>query len=252
MSEDDDNPRNSPNSPKASLTFVNGLALVLGLQIGSGIFSVPSQVSLHVPSPGMGVLAWFVGGLLIWTGASSFIELGLAIPQNGGVQEYLQYCYGDLLGFLFTWIWVSIAKPSAMAMVAMVFSDHLGRAVFPEASISIWLSKLLAFLALTLIVFINCLGTRTGALVANGFLMIKLFAVFSIALLGAVFAFIGHYAAWKLPPEGWFAGSAGSADQSVWTVLGDYVTAIFGVLFCYGGWETVSSASVHLLKKSSF
>ena len=25
-----------------------------------------------------------------------------------------------------------------------------------------------------------------------------------------------------------------------WTIAGEYITAIYGSLFCYGGWETVS------------
>src|SRR5438105_1788337 len=40
------------------LTFLNGLALVLGLQIGSGIFLAPAQVSRQVVSPALGVLVW--------------------------------------------------------------------------------------------------------------------------------------------------------------------------------------------------
>ena len=60
--------RSSPTS-KANLTFINGLALVISLQIGSGIFSAPSVTANHVPSPGIGILVWLCGGLLVWTGA---------------------------------------------------------------------------------------------------------------------------------------------------------------------------------------
>src|SRR5437773_2551732 len=75
-----------------SLTRLNGLALVVSLQIGSGIFTAPSQVSQFVTSPGLGLLVWLLGGALVWTGAASFIELGLRIPSNGGIQEYLRTC----------------------------------------------------------------------------------------------------------------------------------------------------------------
>jgi solute carrier family 7 (L-type amino acid transporter), member 6 len=231
----------SPEPSKSSLTFINGLALVTGLQIGSGIFAAPSQVSQHVPSPGMGVLAWFVGGLLVWTGAASFIELGLAIPKNGGVQEYLQFCYGDFLGFLFTWIWVGIAKSSAMAMVAMVFSDYLCRAILPPSWISLILSKFVALSGLAVITFINCLGSRTGALVANGFLVLKIFAIISIAFLGFGLAFRQGSVHPSPNSDGWFGGDDRPGNRNGWAILGDYVTAIFGVLFSYGGWETVGS-----------
>lgn len=32
------------------------------------------------------LIVWAASGLLAWTGASSFAELGSAIPQNGGAQ----------------------------------------------------------------------------------------------------------------------------------------------------------------------
>ena len=93
---------NAPVATGANLTFLNGLAIILSLQIGTGIFSAPSQVSNHVSSPAVGVLVWLFVGLFVWTGAASFIELGLAVPMNRWVQEYLWFCYGDFLGILFT------------------------------------------------------------------------------------------------------------------------------------------------------
>ena len=101
---------NARGQGDGSLTFTNGLALVLGLQIGSGIFYAPSQVSAHVPSPGGAILVWLVAGIVVWTGAASFIELGLVVSKNGGVQEYLRICYGEFFGFLFSWTWITISK----------------------------------------------------------------------------------------------------------------------------------------------
>ena len=123
---------NTQDRGYGSLTFTNGLALVLGLQIGSGIFSAPSQVSNHVLSPGMAVVVWLLAGMLVWTGAASFIELGLAIPRNGGVQEYLRVCYGELLGFLFSWIWIAISKACANATIGIVFAENLVIAFAPR------------------------------------------------------------------------------------------------------------------------
>lgn len=240
-------PRIPPSVDPSKLTFVNGLALVLGLQIGSGIFSAPSQVSLHVPSPLVGVLVWLLGGSLVYTGAATFIELGLAIPRNGGIQEYLQACYGDLMGFLFTWVWVFISKPSAMAMIAMIFSDHLCRAM-DLPSTPEFLKKALALIGIGLITFVNCLGVKSGATLANGFLILKLFAIASISIigLGLITTNAGH----QLPAgrPGWFVEQVDYSARTPWAKAGDFVTAIFGALFCYGGWETVSLCFLVLLE----
>ena len=224
-----------------SLTFYNGLALVLSLQIGSGIFSAPSQVSNHVPNPGAAVLVWLVGGIMVWTGAASFIELGLAIPKNGGIQEYLKVCYGDYIGFLFTWIWVVITKPCAMAMIAIIFAENISIAVMPVSVSSVWEVKALALLGLVLITFINCLGTIAGARAANAFLILKLLAVFSISATGIFVGVTGHDSH-RSEPE-WFASDPDPHRQTIlnWPKAGEYITAVYGALFCYGGWESVST-----------
>lgn len=46
-----------------------GMALVVGMQVGSGIFSSPGVVVASVGSTGASLLVWLVSGLLAWTGA---------------------------------------------------------------------------------------------------------------------------------------------------------------------------------------
>lgn len=235
---------NGPLQRQRSLTFFNGLGLVLSLQIGSGIFFAPSQVSNHVPDPGMAVLVWLLVGLLVWTGASSFIELGVAMPKNGGVQEYLRICYGDFGGFLFSWVWVAISKPCAMAMIAMIFAENLVSAFLSPSMTTTrnWEVKFVAIAGLLAITFINCLGTTTGARAANLFLVLKLLAISSIIVTGIVVGMMGFP---HNPPEWelyWFGKDPIPQRQTMgnWAKLGEYVTAIYGALFCYGGWESVS------------
>jgi hypothetical protein len=100
---DADVPEHLP--PTRSLTFLDGLALAIGIRIGSGIFSSPSAVINGVRSPGLVMLIWFLAGVLAWGGAASFIELGSIVPLNGGVQEYLRYVYHDILGSLLAVEW---------------------------------------------------------------------------------------------------------------------------------------------------
>jgi L-type amino acid transporter 6 len=233
---------------RGSLTYLNGLALVVSLQIGSGIFSAPSEVSKHVSSATSGVSVWLFAGLLVWTGAASFIELGRAIPRNGGVQEYLRRCYGDFYGFLFSWIWITIAKPCAMAIMGTIFADYFTSALLPDSWNSIWINKFIAIIALWLITGLNCLGKHTGAYVANGFLVLKLFGLFSIVVIGLVMGVIGkslgdhkaNQSDWPNNRHDPTRPSLQVSDTSVWQMIGQYVTALFSALFCYGGWETVS------------
>ncbi|KAL5405624.1 hypothetical protein PMIN03_008346 [Paraphaeosphaeria minitans] len=99
-----------------ALTARHAFAVLVTLQIGSGIFASRSQVDSNVPSPGAALLVWVLGGLLSWAGAASFAELGAAIPLNGGMQAYLAYVYGDTMAFLMAWVYIMAAKPAAMAI----------------------------------------------------------------------------------------------------------------------------------------
>ncbi len=66
-------------------------------------------------SIGASLTVWLAAGLLGWTGASSFAELGSSIPVNGGAQAYLQYSYGPLVSYLFAWTAISALKPGTHA-----------------------------------------------------------------------------------------------------------------------------------------
>ena len=103
-----------------TLTYLNGLSLIVGLIIGSGIFSSPGSVSTRVGSPGAALVVWVIAGVLAWTGAASYAELGGAIPLNGGAQVYLAKTFGELSGFLFTWVAMLVLKPGSAAIIAII------------------------------------------------------------------------------------------------------------------------------------
>ena len=49
--------------------WIQGMALVVGMQVGSGIFSSPGVVIAEVGSAGASLGVWVVSGILAWTGA---------------------------------------------------------------------------------------------------------------------------------------------------------------------------------------
>ena len=64
-------------------------------------------------SAGASLAIWLSAGLLAWTGASSFAELGASLPVNGGAQAYLAYAYGPLVAHLFAWTAIIVLSPGA-------------------------------------------------------------------------------------------------------------------------------------------
>jgi amino acid transporter len=234
----DDGQSSEPNSTlPRSLTYVNGLAIIISLQVGAGIFSAPAAVRSSVSTSTIGLLVWVLAGILMWAGAAAFIELGLRIPHNGGMQEYLRHCYGDLYGFVFAWVWILLSRPCAMAMVSLVFSEYLFKTVMPDRDVDVWILKGVALLAIAAVTLLNLIGTKTGATAANVFLVLKLFGLGTVAVAGLVFAVMALFHRGALFPP----STSEPGDSSVWAEVGGFTDAVLASLFAYGGCESVSA-----------
>src|SRR6478609_1102524 len=106
-----------------NLGAIEAFGIVVSIVIGSGVFTSPGSIDTNVPSPGIALVIWLVGGVLAWTGATTFAELGTAIPGEGGVQPYLQHIYGDIWGFLAAWTWIVAVMPATLAILSIVFVE---------------------------------------------------------------------------------------------------------------------------------
>lgn len=223
-----------------SLTYLNGLALVVGLIIGSGIFSSPAQVNSNAGSPGAALIVWVVAGVLAWTGAASYAELGGAIPLNGGAQVYLSKIFGEWAGFLFTWCAVCVLKPGSAAIIAIIFGEYMVRAVVGAEAmeVSVWINKGVAFLGLFLVTLLNCVSTKLGTKSANIFMFMKFIALLAITVVGIVVAVTGFSWRDKANDEwkrhGWFDGTN--------TSISNWAVAIYAGLWAFDGWDNVRSS----------
>lgn len=224
-----------------TLTYLNGLSLIVGLIIGSGIFSSPSQVNVNAGSPGAALIIWVVAGILAWTGAASYAELGGAIPLNGGPQVYLSKIFGEMAGFLFTWVALLVLKPGSSAIISIIMGEYLVRAfIGAEAeTINPWVNKGVALVGLFLVTFMNCVSTRLGTRVNDMLMFLKFVALLGVTVIGIVVAATGFsYSGtpnldWKT--HDWFEGT--NLDASAWAV------ALYAGLWAFDGWDNVSPSS---------
>ena len=210
----------------------------MGLIIGSGIFSSPAQVNINAGSYGASLVVWTVAGILAWTGAASYAELGGAIPLNGGAQIYLSKIFGEWAGFLFTWCAVFVLKPGSAAIIAIIGGEYVVRAaVGPDAeNASAWINKGMALAGMTLVVLFNCISTKLGTRMGDIFMFFKFLALFGITITGIVVAATGF--TWHGEPNtdwkttGWFNGT--STDPSNWAV------ALYAGLWAFDGWDNTN------------
>ncbi|KAB8069592.1 amino acid permease-domain-containing protein [Aspergillus leporis] len=220
-----------------TLTYLNGLSLVVGLVIGSGIFSSPSQVNANAGSPGASLIIWAVAGLLAWTGAASYAELGGAIPLNGGSQVYLAKIFGELAGFLFTWCAVLVLKPGSAAIIAIIFGEYVVRAVVGADvdMVNPWINKAVAFAGIFVVTVLNCISTRLAARIGDLFMFFKFVALLGVTIIGIVVAITGYSSSGSANEEwksGWFKDT--KVDISAWAV------ALYAGLWAFDGWDNTN------------
>ena len=66
------------------VNLFDGIAMVAGAMIGSGIFIVSADIARTVGSPGWLMVVWLITGIITVIGALSYGELAAMMPSLGG------------------------------------------------------------------------------------------------------------------------------------------------------------------------
>ena len=129
---------------KPTLTLMNGITIIMGSIIGSGIFVSPKGVLIYTGSPGLYLIVWLLAGVYSTVGAYCFAELGTMIAKSGGDYAYLMEAFGPFIAFLRLWVECIIIRPCTTAVVALTFATYICEPVFPDCESPAEAKKLLA------------------------------------------------------------------------------------------------------------
>jgi len=133
---------------KPKITLLNGITVIVGSIIGSGIFVSPKGVLQEVGSVGMSLIIWLACGLFSMVGAYCYTELGTLIVRSGADYAYIFEAFGPFPAFLRLWVECMIVRPCSTAIVALTFANYVIEPLFPTCLQPELAVRLLAALAI--------------------------------------------------------------------------------------------------------
>ncbi len=209
---------------KKNIGLSAAISTVIGMVIGSGVFFKPQAIfaSTH-GAPGLGIIAWIVGGIITICAGLTAAEASAAITETGGMMIYIREMWGEKLSFLTGWMQTVLYYPGTIAALGIIFSEQacqlLGQ---PKLKLPIAVAIIL-FLAI-----INIISSKLGGSIQ---IIVMIFKIIPLALL-IIFGFINGTG--NNPILTPLIGNG----LSFGSVLGEVLIA---TLFAYDGWINVGS-----------
>lgn len=183
-----------PEKPVRRLNATDGFSILVGIIIGSGIFSSPGLALDRSGSPGLSLLAWAASGILVLLASQCYIELGCMMPTAGGDFDYLMKAYGERAAFSFAWYTFWISKPGSQAIIATIFGRYFQAVVTGntngvengESATEFSIAKISAALLIIAVTILNINGVKESTtlqfvLICTKFLLIGIIFISAIA-----------------------------------------------------------------------
>ncbi len=240
---------------KKRVNLFDGVSMVSGAMIGSGIFIVSADIARNLGSPGWLLMVWVIAGLLTLIGAVCYGELASMMPQIGGQYVYLRESYHPIIGFLFGWTTFLVIQCGSIAAIGIAFAKFTG-VIFPWVSDSNLLLEVgpvritgtvvVAIAMITLLTWLNTKGIVLGKTVQNIFSSTKVLALVGFIIVGLIA--VKGLGSWEINKEVFWLASQTGADGGNIPVAGLSLTTAIGIslvgaLFAADAWYDVTFIS---------
>ncbi|XP_035706939.1 large neutral amino acids transporter small subunit 1 isoform X2 [Folsomia candida] len=229
---------------KRNVTLVNGVAIIVGSIIGSGIFLTPTGVYVYAQDAYGAIAVWTLCGVFSLIGALCFAELGTCITRSGGDYAYILEAFGSIPAFLCLWVTVLVIRPTTATVVALTFAEYAIKPFFPNCDPPPYSRELLAAGCLCLLTAVNCLSVKVTMKIQDIFTLAKLLALGLIILAGVIHLIRG------------FTMDSINLSNNVFSTPFDFKgkeynymdlsLSVYNGLFAYAGWNYLNMVTQEL------
>src|ERR1041385_3964264 len=202
-------------------------------------------MTCNVGRPSIALTVWLVAGLLSLAGALTYAELLAMFPRAAGEYGIMRDAYGRPWGFFYGWTQFAIARSASAAALAVGFAIFLNTLLkgalnqtfftIPYINVPFGRLPLVALIAITATVLINCGAVTFSGGVATFLTAIKVLLLIAVGV-GAFVYSGGDWSNLSL------ANTGGACEGVAITTGGfaGFAAAMIGALWAYDGWNNIT------------
>ena len=225
------------NQIKKQYGLWTGIAMVIGIVIGSGVFLKAGGVlALSGGDLKISILAWLVGGVIMVASGFCFAIFASKITKYNGVVDYVEKSTNSKVGYFLAWLMTTFYYPIVTSIVALFAGSYFFKLIGLNIGLTDWQNFLFAFVILILVVVLNYLSPLLSSKLQISATIIKLVPIAVIAIAGLFSSLIvgnefGIINALNTPAEGFDV---------------NFGEAIKKTAFAYEGWVCATAINAEL------
>lgn len=179
------------NKVKKQYGLWTGMAMVIGIVIGSGVFLKAGGVlQLSGGDLKLSLLAWFVGGIIMVASGFCFAVFATRITKYNGVIDYVEVATNKRVGYHLAWLITTFYYPIVASIVSLFAGSYFFKLIGLNIGLTDWQNFLFAFFILIAFVVLNYLSPMLSSKFQVSATVIKLIPIGVIAIAGLFAALI--------------------------------------------------------------
>ena len=224
LSDKEKNVDSGESGFRRTLGLFDGVAILVGITIGAGIYSTPTKIANYQPSFWFIIGLWVLAGIFVFLGGLIYAELGSRFPKTGGEYVYITKAFGPYAGFIFGWAQLFIVRTSPAAGLAIVIVNYVQHFV----ELTKWSQTALAIFVISLIGALNYVGIRPASIFQAISTIVKVGGLFVLVIVGLVLI------------QGQGPGLSQTMEVTEpMSPFGLFAATMMLVIFSYLGWDRV-------------